>query len=297
MTEDNILKFFEVFAITPEQFKEECKKYNLMETTLKKYEFNPLKRFPVIKTESEKKNEQYVIPSLSDFLYGSFEGLYYVLLDKLEASEKDNLFKEIGIIFEVYIGEFIKQYNIDILSRAQIFPEKTYKVDGNEWKSADWILKSDEFIFQIECKKRKIDNYSKAGIQNTDGTGIDSLLGDIAKEVDKIAKKEKHLKDGKVEGINYENQKVVNIVVFLDEMFAVNKYARDKIKEKMKEKSDNFYILGCWEFELACQQSKNKQQNLYHSIIDVVNGSTEIYHVDFLDRVYYNFFADLKAGI
>jgi len=297
LTEDNILKFFEVFAITPEQFKEECKKYNLMETTLKKYEFNPLKRFPVIKTESEKKNEQYVIPSLSDFLYGSFEGLYYVLLDKLEASEKDNLFKEIGIIFEVYIGEFIKQYNIDILSRAQIFPEKTYKVDGNEWKSADWILKSDEFIFQIECKKRKIDNYSKAGIQNTDGTGIDSLLGDIAKEVDKIAKKEKHLKDGKVEGINYENQKVVNIVVFLDEMFAVNKYARDKIKEKMKEKSDNFYILGCWEFELACQQSKNKQQNLYHSIIDVVNGSTEIYHVDFLDRVYYNFFADLKAGI
>ena len=93
----------------------------MTEATLKKYEFNPLKRFPVIKTESEKKNEQYIIPSLSDFLYGSFEGLYYVLLDKLDTNEKDNLFQEIGIIFEMYIGEFIKQYNLDILSRAQIF--------------------------------------------------------------------------------------------------------------------------------------------------------------------------------
>ena len=115
-------------------------------------------------------------------------------------------------------------------------------MNSEEWKSADWILKSDDFIFQIECKKRKIDNYSKAGIQNSDGTGIDNLLGDIAKEVDKITKKEKHLKENKVDGINYEKQKVVNIIVFLDEMFAINKYARDKIKEKMKEKSDNFYI-------------------------------------------------------
>lgn len=105
------------------------------------------------------------------------------------------------------------------------------------------------------------------------------------------------IKDGKVDGINYKNQKVINVIVFLDEMFAMNKYAREKIKEKMKEQSDNFYIFGCWEFELVCQQSKNKQQNLYHSIVDIVNGNTEIYHVDFLDRVYYNFFADLKAGI
>ncbi|MCK5060163.1 MAG: hypothetical protein KAR00_03430 [Candidatus Pacebacteria bacterium] len=295
LTEENILKFFDIFAITSKQFREEYKKYELTEATLKKYEFNPLKRFPVIKTNSEKKNEQYIIPSLSDFLYSSFEGLYYVLLDNLKAKEKDNLFKEIGIIFEMYIGEFIKQNNIDILSRAQIFSEITYKVGKKEWKSADWILISDEYIFQIECKKRKIDSYSKAGIQNTNGAGIDKLLGDIAKEVDKIAKKEEHLKSGKVGGISYKKQKIINIVVFLDEMFAINRYAREKIKAKMKEQSDNFYILGCWEFELVCQQSKNKQQNLYHSILDVVNGNTEIYHIDFLDKIYYNFFTNLKA--
>lgn len=79
---------------------------------------------------------------------------------------------------------------------------------------------------------------------------------------------------------------MVNILVFLDEMFAVNRYACEKVKENMGAQSDSFYILGCWEFELACQQSKEKQQNLYHSIVDVVNHNAEIFHVDFLDRIF-----------
>lgn len=296
LTETNILRFIDIFAITPAQFREECKKYDLGDATLKKYEFNPLKRFPIIKTDSQQKDEQFIIPSLSDFLYGSFEGLYYVLLDKLGENDKANLFKEIGEIFEEYAGELIRQYNIDILSRAQIFPEKTYKIDGSEWKSADWILVSDEYIFQIECKKRKIDNYSKAGIQNIDGTGIGSLLGDIAKEIDKLTKKEEHIEAGKIDGINYKGQKVINIIVFLDEMFAINQYAQDKIKEKTTQKSDNFYIFGCWEFELVCQQSKDKQQNLYHSICDLIDSRIRIYRIDFLDRIYHDFFGELLKG-
>ncbi|MBI5299435.1 MAG: hypothetical protein HY877_03975 [Deltaproteobacteria bacterium] len=46
LTEENILRFLDVFAVTPEQFREESEKYELAEATLKKYEFNPLKRFP-----------------------------------------------------------------------------------------------------------------------------------------------------------------------------------------------------------------------------------------------------------
>jgi len=296
LSEENILKFFNIFATTKKQFQEEYKKFELEDNLLKKYEFNPLKRFPVIKTNSEKKNEQYIIPSLSDFLYGAFEGLYYVLLDKLAEGDKSVLFKEIGVIFESYVGEFIKQYNIDTLTRAVLISERKYKVGTNEWKSADWLLVSDEYIFQIECKKRKIDNYSKAGIQTEDKAGIDSLFDDIAKEIDKIAEKEGHIKENKLDGVVYKGQKIINLVVFLDEMFAINQYAREKIKEKMKQKPDNFYILGCWEFELICQQSKNKQQNLLYSIHDLVAGRTEIYHIDFLERIYYDFFSRLKSG-
>lgn len=296
LTEQNIMKYFDIFAITKEQFIKECEKYEVAEDSLKKYEFNPLKRFPVIKTGSVNKYEQYIIPSLSEFLYGAFEGLYYVLLDKLDQNDKEVLFQEIGSIFELYVGELLKQHNIDMLSRAIILPEITYTVSSNEWRSADWLLVSDEYIFQIECKKRKIDNYSKAGIQGENGVGIDTLMADIAKELDKITKKEKHICENKVNGISYKGQKILNLVVFLDEMFGINKFARENIKEKMEEKNDNFYILGCWEFELICQQCKDKQQNLFYSIQDLVAGRTEIYRIDYLDRIYNGFFDKLKSG-
>ena len=61
----------------------------------------------------------------------------------------------------------------------------------------------------------------------------------------------------------------------------------------MKNKTDNFYILGCWEFELLCQQSKNKSQNIIDSLADVKNDRTKIYNIDFLDKIYYDFFDDL----
>ncbi|MFA7654343.1 MAG: hypothetical protein WCX97_04930 [Candidatus Magasanikbacteria bacterium] len=292
LTEKNILKFFDIFAINQEKFKEEFKKFEITDHLLKKYEFNPLKRFPVIKTDSDKKNEQYIIPSLPDFLYGVFEGLYYVLLDKLNSDNKKILFREIGSIFESYVGELIKEYNIDILSRATLLPEITY-VLGSERKSADWLLVSDEYIFQIECKKRKINNYAKAGIQSEDGKGIISLLSEIATEIDKMIEKEDHIKCNKINGIAYKGQKIINLIVFLDEMFCMNQYARKEIKKLMKSQNNNFNILGCWELELICQQSKNKQQNLYNSIQDLLTGRTEIYSVDFLDRVYHDFFDQL----
>lgn len=294
LTEENILKYFDIFAVTQKQFQEECKKFELSDSSLKKYEFNPLKRFPVIKTDSKKKNEHYIIPSLSDFVYGAFEGLYYVLLDKLGQTDKETLLQKIGDVFEMYVGEFLKQYNIDILSRAVIVPEKTYKIGSNKLKTVDWLLISDDYIFQIECKKRKFDNYSKAGIHSENGAGIDKLLTDVAEVLDKIVEKEKHLKENKVEGIAYKGQKIINLIIFLDEMFGMNKYAREKIKEKMKQSSDNIYIFGCWEFELICQQSKDKQQNLFHSIQDLVAGRVKIYQIDFLDWVYDEFFDTIK---
>ena len=296
LSEENINKFFDIFSVSSDKFVAENKKHEITDSLLKKYEFNALKRFPVIKTDSAKDNEKFIIPSISDFLYGAFEGLYYVFLERLENGDKTTLLQEIGSIFEEYIGEFFKQYNIDALTRAKIIREVTYKVGKDEWKTADWLLVSDNFIFQIECKKRKIDNYSRAGIQNEDGNGINKLIEDLAKEVDKIAKKETHIKAGNVDQVTYKNQKIINIVVFLDEMFGVNRYAREKIKEKMKKQSDNFYIFGCWEFELVCQQAKNKQQNLFDSLEDIITGRNEIYQIDLLDRIYHKFFDDIKIG-
>lgn len=296
LTENNILKLFGIFAVTQKQFQDESKKYELTDSLLKKYEFNALRRFPVIRTELEKKNEQYIIPSQADFLFGVFEGLYYVLLDRLDEENKSILYRDIGSVFEDYIGALIKDYGIESLSSSKIISETTYSVGKDLWKSADWLLISDEFIVQIECKKRKIDNYSKAGIQQENGPGIDNLLNDLGQELDKLVKKEKHLREDKVQGIPYKGQKVVNLIVFLDEMFSINRYAREKLKERMTESSNDFYVFGCWEFELICQHSKNKNQSIVQSILDQVSGKTDIYKVDFLDRVYNAFFSNLLKG-
>ncbi len=293
LTEGNIKKFLSIFSADQEEFKKENKKYEISDLLLKKYEFNPLKRFPVVKTNSEKENRKFIIPSLSDFIYGCFEGVYYVLLDRLDTSDKNALFQELGNAFEKYIGELIQNYNLPLFSRAELLSEQTYKDGRNEVKSADWLLISDKYIFQIECKKRKLDNYSRAGIEDEDKTGINTFLQSIAKELDKFPKKETHIKDGKVEKIAYQDQGFINIIVYLDEMFVLNQYARKEIKTKMKSPNDNFYILGCYEFEMLCQHANDKNLNLKIALKDLVKKRIEINTIDFLDNIYHDFFDSL----
>ena len=230
---------------------------------------------------------------MSDFVYASFEGAYYVLLDKLNENHKRSLFEALGSAFEEYTGELIKYYNVDMFSRATLLSEQTYKEGKNEIKSADWLLVSDEFIFQIECKKRKLNNYAKAGIEDEDKPGINTFLKSVAEEIDKFPKKEKHIRDGLLERLAYKDQKFINIIVYLDEMFGINQYARNEIKKGMKNPTDNFYVLGFYEFEMLCQHSKDKNLVLKDALKDLVEERIEIYSIEFLDNIYHDFFDSL----
>jgi len=293
LTEGNILKFLNIFSITPKKFRTKSKNFELTDSLLKKYEFNLLRRFPVVKTNSKNEDKKYIIPSLADFIYACFEGLYYVLLDKLETSDKNSFFQKMGSAFEKYIGDLIKYNHLDTFSRAVILPEQAYSVNRDQWKSVDWLLISDDYIVQIECKKRKLDNYSRAGLQNGDKEGVESFLKSIAEELDKLITKSEHIKNNKLDKIKYSDQKIINIIVYLDEMFGINEYAKNQIKKQMKKDSDDFYVLGCWEFELLCQQAKNKSQNIVDSLQDIIKKRDKIYHIDFLDKIYHDFFKDM----
>jgi hypothetical protein len=262
---------------------------------LKKYEFNPLKRHPIIITDSEKDNEKYIIPSLADFLYATSEGLYYVLLDRLAAEHKEKLFRLLGKAFETYIGELITVYNVDLFSRARLIGEQVYQVGGSQARSADWLLVSDQTIFQIECKKRKLNTYGKAGVEGKDRKGITAFLKSVAEEVDKFYKKEDHIKQGLLNEITYKEQKFLNIIIYLDEMFSINQYGRYEIKKHMKNQMDNFYILGCWEFEVLCQHSRDRSLSLERAMGDFMSNRTEIYSIEFLDNVFNGFFDRLMG--
>lgn len=290
LTEENIEKFFEIFAINQEGFIAMCNDYNIDNDLLKTYEFNPLRRYPVIKTESVENIEKYIIPSLPDFTYAIFEGMYYVLIDSLDQPDKDALFQACGKAFEGYIGDLIQFYKLDTLSGGNLLPEQTYTTSNGEVKSADWIIVTDDVIYQIECKKRKLNTYAKACIDTEDGQGISSIINSIAEEVDKFSSKEQHIKDGLVDTIEYNNQSFVNIIVYLDEMFGVNEYAKEHIKSKMTNPRDNFTIMGSHDFELLCQHSKDKTIDINQALLDISKHDTKVFTIDYLDEIYNGFY-------
>jgi len=112
LTKDKIKGFFDIFSTSAEKFKEENNQQSIENELLCKYEFNPLKRYPIIETHSDKEDGKRIIPSLPDLLYACSEGIYYVLLDKLNNSYKEKYFAKIGEIFEKYIGELIRFYHL-----------------------------------------------------------------------------------------------------------------------------------------------------------------------------------------
>jgi len=297
LTEANVDNFLKLFSITQKGFQKASKKFTVKDDLLKKYEFNALKRYPIIKTNSRDEKEKYIIPSLGDFMYGFSEGLYYLLIDKINDKQRENLFTIIGSVFENYIGQLINYYNVDLLSRGKLFSEQVYfREKKSKVKSADWILVSEEYIYQIECKKRKGDNYLKAGIDAADGKkGVNKALEDIAKNLDKLIKKEADIKNNKIELIKYNNQKIINIIVYLDEMFSMNTYARAEIIKKMKNKGANFFILGCHDFEILCQMCRNNNSSLQQNILLFVQGKIEVYQIDFLQEVFNTFYRTLKS--
>ena len=296
LSEDNILDFMSHFAIDRKGFKKKSQQYALKDAHLKKYEFNALRRFPVIKTEENEGNKQYIIPSLQDFVYAFSEGLYYLLLDTLnDASEKQELFHKLGSAFEDYVGDLINFYKIPTRTNSTLLRENSYTTSLGEMKTADWILVSGEIICQVECKKRKPDNYARAGVEGSDGGGLDDLLTDIANQLDKLVTKQEHIKKGMVSSVAYSGQKFINVLVYLDEMFSVGNYGLNAICEKMtKEISENTYILGSYEFELMCQHFKNTGKPLHDCIDDVrTNNLEKIFHIDFLSEEYKKFTSSL----
>ncbi len=280
-TEEDLDIFMSLFSSNVSDLKRGFKNFLIKDILLKKYEFNPLRVSPIISTQSDVEREKFIIPSLGDFAYAFSEGIYYLLLDTLEKSDKKQYLQSIGSVFESYVGNLLKYYNIDILSRCVIFPEQKYKIKKQEKKSADWILVSDEYILQIECKKRKFDNYSKAGIDG-DSIGINYIITDVAEQLDKLIQKEDDILNNRINSIKYSKQKIINIIVYLDEMFSIDIYARNAIKSVMKSKSDNFLILGCYEFEALCQLCRESNCGIYQSLDGGGSKILAIQHNDFL---------------
>lgn len=294
LNKERLSQYLELFSITQNDFKTKTGEFMLDDELLKKYEFNALKRFPFIQTNSQIEPEKFIIPSLSDFIFSFSEGLYYVLLDKLSDSNKEILFQKIGQIFEHYIGELLKYYKVeDSQLRTQILPEQEYDVHGQDWKTADWIIHNNEYIIQVECKKRKLNIYDKAGVDIDSETGISNTIKIVGKELKKMFDKVEHIKAGQVNDIQYTGQKFINIIVFLDEMFAFNQYARKAIKDEIDLSDDNFFIFGSYEFEMVLQYMNDNRKDFISALDDYNDKRIEVYKIDFIWDKYEEFYKSI----
>ena len=72
-----------------------------------------------------------------------------------------------------------------------------------------------------------------------------------------------------------------------------NEFLLKEIKSKMIQDTENFYILGCYEFEMLCQHANKKNLNLKNALDDLMAERTEIYSIEFLDKIYLDFFHNL----
>lgn len=96
---------------------------------------------------------EYIVPSIFTMFYNVGDKLYWLLKDKLNKS--DIFVHEFGNIFENYVFDIlVKQYGENDVERIP-------RVEGK--KSADFIIKSKNFIFLIEVKS----GVARAGAKQT----------------------------------------------------------------------------------------------------------------------------------
>ncbi|MFA4828808.1 MAG: hypothetical protein WC594_06290 [Thermodesulfovibrionales bacterium] len=251
LKKETIDKYLALYAITEEDFRSECRKWAMNNKAIplyKKYEFNPLWSFPIVRTKSIESQKQYISPSLVDLLYASTEGGYFKIMDIYRGRNSNNTFStKFGESFEDYVGYLLRES----LKNVQIRDDS----DGsrNPYK-ADFLLEtestSDKVL--IEVKKGSMKNLAKAAVGNELEHYIEKLAKIIYDQLfskSLIAKSRCHLLVSLEEWYCFE-EKVKPLIV--EKLEAI---AWDKGTDISQFK---FHLLGCTSFEIMCQFLKEK---------------------------------------
>jgi len=250
LTVDKINKFLDIYSIDVKGFRKEFIKWkfsNLIHP-LYKYEFNPTWSYPIIKTKRVlEPDKKYIVPSLADLVYACSEGIYYKLMDKFR-EDKGNLFSvKFGEIFQEYIWHLLREVNID----CRRCDDANSKIEPRP----DYLIKENNKVIQIEVKKRIMSNEARACVNNKLEEYIDTLSEDIYRQLFKPSQQ-------------YSDHVVHNVIVALDEWYyfeeKIKSIIEDKLNKKAKKDGTNkskfkFHLLGCTEFEILCQFSKDKK--------------------------------------
>lgn len=299
LSSQNFDAFVRIYKANREVFLSSLAKFITTDPKFKKYEFNPIKRFPILETASTAEKERLIITNLSDFVFGFSEGLYFVLLDCLSTDQKKAFLQAIGNRFENFVGEMLERIPKEPFKHT-IVKEREYDVGKDRWKNVDWTTIGQDTIIQIECKKRKPNIFQKSGLVSDENReGIDDLLRDIPEQLKKMDVKANHLKAGLVPGIKYTGQNVKNILVYLDEMFTLEKYAGKTIRSHFPNSKYEYHVLGIHEFEWICQYCVTFNKSFHEAIASFFSSSPDpgfekLETIDFNQQSYEKLVSEIK---
>lgn len=292
LTKEKIFNYIDLFCIDLNTFREKC---NLLieNRDLEKYSYNPLWKFPIIKTRNIfERGKTHIIPSIPDLIYASTEGVYYCLMDYYR-KEKANPFSEkFGYLFEDYIEFLLKEASFSNYLRET-------ERDIPRSVVPDFLLKHSDFEVHIECKKRKMSLDSKACI----GNKFEKYIEEIAESIySQLYRK--------------RTDTSINFIVAMDEWYQFDEKVKGKIESNIKAKHQDydsnfrFHMLGILDFEMFIQFSidngigkslealKEKDENAYYESLSAFferQYNVKYSTLDYFDKIYEDFFSQLKG--
>lgn len=148
LNESSIRKFLVTISADYSKIsKESSALSSLIPYEYKRYDLNPLSRYPIIATNSKK--FPYVVPNIPFLIKKVAQGGYWDLRDFDNNNGSQKFINEFGEAFEEYCGVILKDYFGD--SKVKNLRDIIDKA-GNTPKHADWLVSEGENIYIFECK-------------------------------------------------------------------------------------------------------------------------------------------------
>lgn len=295
LTSENIAKYLAMSSISQDMFRSECSQWELDNELLKKYEFNPLWLYPIIRTSVIAFNASYIAPSLNDLVYRCTEGIYYSAMEQYRQSGSANLFSaKFGLLFQEYVGYLLQDTRNQNQSLGSVEPETEYRYQGNKIRSADWMLIQQNTVVQIECKKFSTSNKFRAGIIDGSDDDFNATLNRFVNYVGNLYEKSIHIKKGMIPLLSKTVNNTFSVFVTLDDLYFIESRLKKEISLRAAQQIPaiiddfKFHILGCTEFEVLCEFLKTHSDK---NLIDLlrIKEEDQNYYVEFDEFLNKNF--------
>jgi hypothetical protein len=140
------------FSTTPAEFCARVNETRSEQPELRRYDFNPLIRTPLIRWS----DDRFLAPIAQLVLRPvSTSGMYFLGLEACSTpAEKESFTRDVGELFEAYVGRQLRE-----MHGAEVLPEVRY--DGD--RSVDWFLVFPNLTVLVEAKSTRLTQEARMG--------------------------------------------------------------------------------------------------------------------------------------